>query len=87
MRLALVTILLAASLALAGGRGGDDCLARCSDRMNDCTKSCKNGPCIQRCGDGMQKCSGNCAAPSSATPTKVQPPRPKQGHVPKPQVE
>lgn len=83
MRWLLVPFLALAAPALAGGKSTDDCLARCSDRLNICSNGCKNGACIEKCGLQMQKCAGTCGTPTSQN-AKGKEPKLAPGHVPRP---
>lgn len=67
MRLALLAVLCALPLsALAEDQAS--CTAKCSDRVAQCSKGCKDEKCLGRCVDRSQGCRDAC---STARPAKV----------------
>ena len=67
MRLALlITLCVLPMSALAKDQGA--CVARCSDKLTQCTKGCKDDKCMSRCADRIEACQSACG---SAAPGKV----------------
>ena len=36
------------------------CITRCTERMADCTKTCKDDKCVRRCADQLMPCQSQC---------------------------